>query len=117
MCLCVSSLTQVVGMQFGFTPLHSAALWSRSSAVKYITDRVPYHVLERDNFVMCRGECCAPLTGVGEQATHPTTGLAGMHKIPPSLLRAAPASCASRRPWSFHGGQTLYIRCFPTTSK
>ena len=117
--VCVSSLTQVVGRQNGWTPLHSAAYRSHSSAVKCITDRVPYQVLEQTNRGTCRGEeCCAPLTGVGEQARHPTTTLAdSMFLIPPSLLCAAPASCASRRPWSFRGGPTLSIRCFPTTSK
>ena len=79
MCLCVSSLTQVVGRQDGFTPLHDAALEIHPSAVKFITDRVPYQVLERNNQFegACRGECCAPpLTSVGEQARHPATGLA-----------------------------------------
>jgi hypothetical protein len=112
-------LTQVVGMQDGWTPLHYAAFHSNSSAVKYITDRVPYQVLERTNAGTCRGECYAPLTGVGEQARHPTTSFTNIagHQIPPALLCAAPASCASRRPWSFHGGPILSIRCFQTTSR
>ena len=72
----ISSLTQVVGRQSGWTPLHNVAYDSQHSAVKCITDRVPYQVLERENDGTCRGECCAPLTGVGEQAGHPTTWLA-----------------------------------------
>jgi hypothetical protein len=64
---------QVVGMQNGSTPLHYAAVYSHPSAVEYITDRVPYQVLERNNDGTCRGECYAPLTGVGEQERHRTT--------------------------------------------
>jgi hypothetical protein len=54
-CLCVSSLTQVMGRQGGYTPLHYAASTSHLSAVKCITDRVPYQVLERNNRGTCRG--------------------------------------------------------------
>jgi hypothetical protein len=49
-----SVLTAVLGRQSGSTPLHSVAICSRPSVVVWITDRVPYHVLERTNDGVCR---------------------------------------------------------------
>jgi hypothetical protein len=59
--VCASSLPHVgVGRQFGYSPLHDAASYSHHSAAKWITDRVPYQVLERRNDGTCHGGVVHP---------------------------------------------------------
>ena len=47
-------LTTVLGRQYGSTPLHRAASSRHPTVVVWITERVPYQVLEQDNI----GEWC-----------------------------------------------------------
>jgi hypothetical protein len=47
------SLTAVRVRQDGDTPLHLASLWSHPSTVEWITERLPYQVLERANDGVC----------------------------------------------------------------
>ena len=44
-----SVLTAVLGRQYGYTPLYLVASSHHASVVVWITERLPYQVLEQDN--------------------------------------------------------------------
>ena len=89
------------------TPLLKASEWSHPSVVEFITERLPYQVLERDNDGVCVCVWCESLMGVGGQVRHLLMWLASSMMTPLSLPNAAPGSCASRPLWSTRGGLTI----------
>jgi hypothetical protein len=80
----------------------------------WITDRLPYQVLERNNAGMCVCVCerereRESLMGVGGQARHRMTGSAIKEPVlcVAVLPNAAPAFCVSRPLSSIRGGRTI----------
>jgi hypothetical protein len=99
--------------QDGSTPLHLSSKNVCLSAVTWITDRLPYQVLERDTVgvCVCVCVCCEWLTGVGGQARH---RMVRSGARPTTLHSAAPASCVSR-PRSFIRGGRMTSTCSSVT--
>jgi hypothetical protein len=56
------SLTAVRVRPGGYTPLHFASKWYQSSVKEWITERLPYQVMERNNHGVCVCVCCGSLS-------------------------------------------------------
>jgi hypothetical protein len=114
-----SVLTAVLGRQDGLTPLFFAASCRRPSVVVWITDRLPYQVLERANdgaCCVCCVLCAANERGwTGETPRESVFG--GYTDEQRARVAQAPTSCVWRPLWSIPGGPTFCTLCSVTTSR